>query len=69
MEMAYLTPPYGGNLFYMRGVTPPEITMKDIYISAIPFVIMQFLTLILVMVFPLIVTFLPDLIFGAERFG
>ena len=69
MEMAYLTPPYGGNLFYMRGVTPPSITMKDIYISAIPFVIMQFVTLVLVMVFPKIVMFLPDLIFGAERFG
>ena len=69
MEMAYLTPPYGGNLFYMRGVAPPEITMKDIYISAIPFVIMQFLTLVLVLFIPVIVTFLPDLIFGAERFG
>ncbi|MFC2033646.1 TRAP transporter large permease subunit [Chloroflexota bacterium] len=69
MEMAYLTPPYGGNLFYMRGVTPPSITMKDIYISAIPFLVIQFITLVLVMFFPAIVTFLPDLVFGAERFG
>lgn len=64
MEMAYLTPPYGGNLFYIRGVTPPDITMKDIYVSAVPFIIMQFVTLVLVLFFPVLVTFIPDLIFG-----
>jgi tripartite ATP-independent transporter DctM subunit len=66
MEMAYLTPPYGGNLFYMRGVTPPDITMKDIYISAVPFIVMQFITLVLLMVYPQLATFLPNLIFGVQ---
>ena len=66
MEMAYLTPPYGGNLFYIRGVTSPDISMTDIYFSAIPFVAMQMVTLILVIVFPILITLLPGLIFGAE---
>ena len=41
MQMAYLTPPYGFNLFYMKSITPPEITMGDIYRSILPFVGLQ----------------------------
>jgi len=66
MQMAYLTPPYGFNLFYMRGVAPPEITMGDIYRSVIPFVALQALGLAMIMIFPQIVLFLPNLIFGIK---
>lgn len=64
MEMAYLTPPFGTNLFYMRGVCPPDITMVDIYRSIVPFVVLQALGLVLIVLFPQIVLWLPNLWLG-----
>lgn len=64
MQMAYLTPPFGYNLFYMKGIVPPSITMVDIYRSIIPFVLIQATGLAVVMVFPQIVLWLPNLIFS-----
>jgi tripartite ATP-independent transporter DctM subunit len=59
-EMDYLTPPFGFNLFYLKGIVPPSITMMDIYRSIIPFVILQFLIMILVMYFPGLALWLPN---------
>jgi tripartite ATP-independent transporter DctM subunit len=59
MEMGFLTPPFGFNLFYMKAVVPPSITMVDIYRSIIPFVGLQALCLAIVMVFPQIAMWLP----------
>jgi TRAP-type mannitol/chloroaromatic compound transport system permease large subunit len=59
MEMAYLTPPFGFNLLYMRGVAPPSVSMADIYRGVVPFVAMQAVGLVLMMVFPEIITALP----------
>lgn len=64
MEMSYLTPPFGFNLFYMRGIVSNDIPMMDIYISALPFVFLQLCGLIIVMLFPQIALYLPHLIFG-----
>jgi len=64
MESAYLTPPFGYNLFYMRAVAPPEITLIDIYRSVVPFVGLQILGLTLVVIFPQIALWLPGKIFG-----
>ena len=64
MEMAFLTPPFGFNLFYMKAVVPPGVTMMDIYRSALPFVVLQMLGLILCMIFPGIITWLPGLMTG-----
>jgi tripartite ATP-independent transporter DctM subunit len=64
MEMAFLTPPFGFNLFYMKAVVPPGVTMMDIYKSSIPFVALQLIGLILCMVFPQIVTWLPRMMMG-----
>jgi len=61
MEMAYLTPPFGFNLFFMRGVAPKEVIMGDIYRSVAPFVLLQLVGLILVMIFPKIILWLPSL--------
>jgi tripartite ATP-independent transporter DctM subunit len=61
MEIAYLTPPFGFNLFYMKAVVPPGVTMMDIYKSAIPFVGLMIFGLILCMIFPGIITWLPSL--------
>lgn len=59
MEMAFLTPPFGFNLFYMRSVAPKGITMLDIYKAVIPFIMLQFLALLLMIVFPELITWLP----------
>lgn len=66
MEMAFLTPPFGSNLFYMRGVAPREVSMADIYRSITPFVILQAVGLILCITFPEIVTWLPGLFFKTK---
>jgi len=60
MEMAYLTPPFGFNLFIMKSIVPPNIHMTDIYRSIVPFVAIQALRLIIVMIFPEIATYLPN---------
>ena len=64
MEMGFLTPPFGFNLFYMKAVVPPSITMGDIYRSIIPFVGLQALSLAIVMVFPQIALWLPSTMMG-----
>ncbi len=61
MEMAYITPPFGFNLFIMKAIVPPQIQMMDIYRSVTPFVVLQALCLILVMMFPQLATWLPEL--------
>jgi len=62
MEMAFLTPPFGFNLFYIKGVAPKEVTMLDIYRSVFPFVALQALALAIVMAFPAAVLWLPHLL-------
>lgn len=64
MEMAYLTPPFGFNLFYIRGVAPPSVTMVDIYRGVIPFVLLQLLGLVIMMMFPGIILSLPRAALG-----
>ena len=64
MQMAYITPPYGLNLFYMKAVAPPEVSIQDIYRAAVPFILIQSLLLIIVMCFPFLVTWLPNFIYG-----
>jgi len=63
MQMALLTPPFGPALFYLKGVAPPSITMGDLYRSALPFIAMQFVAIILVVIFPEIITWLPNALF------
>lgn len=63
MQMAFLTPPYGLNLFYMKGVVPKDITMTDLYWSVWPFVLIQAVGLALVMIFPQIALWLPNAVF------
>lgn len=62
MEMGFLTPPFGMNLFYMRAVVPKGITMPDIYRSIVPFLFCQLVGLIICMIFPQSVLWLPNLI-------
>ncbi len=61
MEMAYITPPFGFNLFILKGVVPPEISMVDIYKSVGPFVVLQAICLGLVMAWPDLALWLPSI--------
>jgi tripartite ATP-independent transporter DctM subunit len=64
MQMSFLSPPFGYALFYLRGVAPAEIPMTDIFKSALPFLFLQIVGLVLCMMFPQIITWLPRLVYG-----
>jgi TRAP-type mannitol/chloroaromatic compound transport system permease large subunit len=59
LQTAFLTPPFGFTLFYMKGTVPPSVTMGHIYRGIIPFVILQLMGLALVMIFPSVALWLP----------
>jgi tripartite ATP-independent transporter DctM subunit len=63
-QVAYITPPFGYNLFLMRAMAPPEITLSDIYRSIWPFFFMMLATMALIMIFPQIALWLPNLYMG-----
>ncbi len=63
-QVAYMTPPFGYNLFLMRAMAPPEISLLDIYKSITPFVLVMCLALALVMAFPQIALWLPQRFYG-----
>jgi TRAP-type mannitol/chloroaromatic compound transport system permease large subunit len=64
IEIAVQTPPYGFALFYLKGIAPPGVTMLDIYKSVLPFVMLKLGVLILCMLVPDIVTWLPNKLMG-----
>ncbi|MBP0021466.1 MAG: TRAP transporter large permease subunit [Cyanobacteria bacterium SBLK] len=61
LQTSFLTPPFGFALFFLRGVAPPEVKTEDIYRGAIPFIFLQLFVLLLIILFPSLVTFLPSL--------
>ncbi|MFC3723131.1 TRAP transporter large permease [Neoaquamicrobium sediminum] len=63
MEIGFLTPPFGYNLFYLRGVAPPEVRMTDIYRSVVPFIALMLVAVAICMVFPQIILVLPNAMF------
>ena len=63
-QIAYITPPFGYNLFLMRSLAPPEINLIDIYRSIWPFVAMMATTIALVMIFPQLALWLPETVRG-----
>ena len=64
MQMSFLSPPFGYALFYLRGVAPADIPMSDIFKSALPFLFLQLVGLVICMVFPQVITWLPRLVYG-----
>ncbi|MFN3954180.1 MAG: TRAP transporter large permease subunit [Pararhodobacter sp.] len=62
-QIAYMTPPFGYNLFLMRAMAPPEVTLIDIYRSIFPFVMVMVLGLTLLMIFPQIALWLPETLY------
>ena len=63
-QIAYMTPPFGYNLFLMKAMAPPEITLMDIYKSIVPFVILMVIGLLILMAFPQISLWLPNMYYG-----
>ena len=64
MEVGYMTPPFGFNLFYLKGVAPPDVTMGDIYASVTPYVIVTLIGVLLIILIPEIATYLPKYFYG-----
>jgi TRAP-type mannitol/chloroaromatic compound transport system permease large subunit len=59
IQTSYLTPPMAPSIFYLRGIAPPEVTYRDMYLGIIPFVACQLLTLLAVLAMPWTATWLP----------
>ncbi len=64
LQTSFMTPPFGFSLFYLKAVTPPEIKTGHIYRGIIPFVIFQMIGLLIVILFPELVTWLPKIVFA-----
>jgi tripartite ATP-independent transporter DctM subunit len=62
LQSSFLTPPFGWALFYLKGVAPPEVSIKDIYRGVLPFIALQAMTLALVFLYPQIALWLPKAI-------
>jgi TRAP-type mannitol/chloroaromatic compound transport system permease large subunit len=67
--MAFLTPPFGYSLFYLRGISPPEMTIGKIYKGVVPFICLQWTGLILCILVPDVVLWIPRAFFGAGVIG
>jgi tripartite ATP-independent transporter DctM subunit len=63
LQTAFLTPPFGFALFYLRGVAPPELSTPDLYRGVIPFIFIQLSMLVVLAIWPELVTWLPNLIY------
>ena len=64
IQTSYLTPPMAPAIFYLRGISPPEITLGDMYRGVIPFIVIELIVLGLVYFFPALALWLPELVFG-----
>jgi len=64
LQTSFLTPPVGFALFYLKGVCPPDVKLVDIYKGVVPFIILQLIALVLVFLFPELVTWLPSKVFS-----
>jgi TRAP-type mannitol/chloroaromatic compound transport system permease large subunit len=64
LQTSFLTPPFGFAIFYLKSVIPKEVETVDIYKGVIPFIIIQILTIILIVLVPEITTWLPSKIFN-----
>ena len=64
LQTSFLTPPVGYALFYIKGISPPDVDMKHIYKGIIPFVILQLFAIYLVFKWPALATWLPAYVYG-----
>ena len=69
LQMAFLTPPFGYSMFYLKGIAPKEMTMIHIYKGVVPFICLQWVALILCVTFPDFVLWIPRMLFGVNAVG
>jgi TRAP-type mannitol/chloroaromatic compound transport system permease large subunit len=67
LQTGYLTPPMAPSIFYLRGIAPPEITLRHMYVGIWPFIALQLLVVCLLVAFPKCVTWLPDAVLTGFR--
>jgi len=60
LQTSFLTPPFGFSLFYLKGVAPPQVTTMQLYRGITPFVIIQMIFLVLIILFPEIISWFPN---------
>jgi TRAP-type mannitol/chloroaromatic compound transport system permease large subunit len=66
MQTSLLTPPMAGAIFYFRAIAPPEITLRDMYRGVVPFIVLHFVVLALVIAFPSLALWLPSRLLGFD---
>ncbi|HWV40032.1 TRAP transporter large permease subunit [Pseudorhodoplanes sp.] len=66
LQTSYIHPPLGPTLFFLRGVAPPEITTRHIYVGIIPFVVIQLVALVVLWIVPQLATALPRALYGGS---
>ena len=64
LQTSFLTPPFGFALFYMKGIAPEEVKITSIYRGIIPFVMLQLVGLVAVIIFPQLALWLPGYVYG-----
>ncbi|CAN8141550.1 membrane hypothetical protein [uncultured Thiomicrorhabdus sp.] len=64
LQTAFLTPPFGFALFYLRGVAPPDLKTADLYKGTIPFIFIQLSVLVILAIWPELVTWLPSVVYS-----
>ena len=65
LQTSFLTPPVGFSLFYLKGVVPKGVTIRDIYIGIIPFVLLQLTMVGLCLLFPQLILWMPQQMYGS----
>ena len=66
LQISYITPPFAYSIFYLHGIAPPEVKLPDIYYGCVPFIILQFLVLIILFLFPDLALYLPRMMLEAK---
>ena len=66
IQTSYLTPPMAPAIFYLRGISPPEMTLRHMFTGVVPFILLQLLTLGIVAYFPPVVLWLPAKLLGFQ---
>jgi tripartite ATP-independent transporter DctM subunit len=64
IQTSYLTPPMAPAIFYLRGIAPPEMTLRHMYLGVVPFLVIQLVALLIVMAFPETALWLPEKVLG-----
>jgi len=64
LQTSFLTPPVGGAIFYLQGICPPDVNLAHIYRGVVPFVILQLLGLVIIFLWPVLITWLPAVVYG-----